>query len=89
MSSFISTPVTDPSAPTLLIDRGDERLATAGSGDVLAGLIGAALAAGVNAPQAAAAAAWLHGAAADLGAPHGLLAGDIVDLLPDAIGRLR
>ena len=80
---------TDASARTMLVDRGDERLATAGSGDVLAGLIGAALAAGVDAPLAAAAAAWLHGAAADLGAPRGLLAGDIVDLLPDAIGRLR
>jgi len=80
---------TDLPSRTMLIDCGDQRLATAGSGDVLAGLIGAALAADVEAPEAAAAAAWLHGAAADLGPSDGLLAGDIVDLLPVAIGRLR
>lgn len=72
----------------LLVDRGDQRLATAGSGDVLAGLIGAALAGGVDPDRAAGGAAWLHAAAADLGAKHGLLAGDIVDMIPSAIGAL-
>lgn len=76
-------------ASVLLVDRGDQRLATAGSGDVLAGLLGAALAADVDPLQAAAAAAWVHAAAADLGPLEGLLAGDIVDLLPDAVGALR
>jgi len=84
-----TTVVASPGGQVLLIDRGDQRLATAGSGDVLAGLIGAALAAGVEPGFAAAAAAWLHGAAAALGPEHGLLAGDIVDLLPRAIGALR
>lgn len=39
-------------------------LATAGSGDVLAGLAGSLLAAGLSAPDAAAVAAYLHGLAA-------------------------
>jgi ADP-dependent NAD(P)H-hydrate dehydratase / NAD(P)H-hydrate epimerase len=84
-----TTVVASPSGRVLLVDRGDQRLATAGSGDVLAGLIGAALAAGIESSVAAAAAAWLHGAAAALGSEEGLLAGDIVDLIPQAIGALR
>lgn len=44
---------------------GDARLATAGTGDVLAGLIGARLAAGEAAFEAASAAVYLHGQAAD------------------------
>lgn len=79
----------DPPSRVLLVDLGDQRLATAGSGDVLAGLIGAALAADIEPLEAAAASAWLHAAAADLGPREGLLAGDIVDLLPDAIAALR
>ena len=84
-----TTVVASPGGRVLLVDRGDQRLATAGSGDVLAGLIGAVLAAGVESSVAAAAAAWLHGTAAALGPEEGLLAGDIVDLIPQAIGALR
>jgi ADP-dependent NAD(P)H-hydrate dehydratase / NAD(P)H-hydrate epimerase len=71
-----------------LVDNGDDRLATAGTGDVLAGLIGCALAGGVEPGQAAAAGAWLHAAAANLGPRTGLLAGDIVELIPAAIAGL-
>ena len=78
----------DQTAPVLLVDRGDERLATAGSGDVLAGVLGAALAAGLGPLHAAAASAWLHAAASDLGQADGMLAGDIVDLLGDAVHAL-
>lgn len=78
----------DQVAPVLLVDRGDERLATAGSGDVLAGVLGAVLAAGVDPLHAAASSAWLHAAAADLGLADGMLAGDIVDRLGDAIHAL-
>lgn len=79
----------DDSTPVLLVNHGDQRLATAGSGDVLAGVIGAALAADVDPLLAAAAGAWLHAAAARLGPANGLLADDIVDLIPAAIGALR
>ena len=61
---------------------GDARLATAGTGDVLSGVIGALLAQGVEPMLAAAAGAWVHGAAAKLGPARGLVAGDLIELLP-------
>ena len=50
---------------------GSVRLATAGSGDVLAGLMGALLARGLSAREAAAAACWLHGEAGERLADNG------------------
>ncbi|RRD89152.1 NAD(P)H-hydrate dehydratase [Conchiformibius steedae] len=69
---------------------GNAGLATAGSGDVLAGLIGSLLAQGIAVEQAIAASVWLHGVAAEWLAarqtgPIGLLAGE----LPVAIRWLR
>ncbi|MFJ6719465.1 MULTISPECIES: NAD(P)H-hydrate dehydratase [unclassified Streptomyces] len=60
-------------------------LATAGSGDVLSGLAGSLLAAGLSAPDAASVAAYLHGLAARRaasGAP--LLAHEVAEALPSA-----
>jgi len=51
--------------------------------------VAAALAAGAPPLRAAAAAAWLHADAARRGPAQGLLAGDIVDLLPAALAALR
>jgi len=63
-------------------------LATAGSGDVLAGLIGGLMAQGVDSFEAAAMAAWLHGEAANLfGA--GLIAEDIAEQLPAVLRMLK
>jgi hydroxyethylthiazole kinase-like uncharacterized protein yjeF len=65
-------------------------LATAGSGDVLAGLIVGLLAQGMEPFAAAAAAAWLHGRAAAEHGP-GLIAEDLPDLIPailDAMGDM-
>ncbi|HWY62581.1 MAG TPA: NAD(P)H-hydrate dehydratase [Rhizomicrobium sp.] len=62
-------------------------LATAGSGDVLAGMIGGLLAQGMEAGQAAAAAAWLHGDAAGRFGP-GLIAEDIPVILPESLAAL-
>jgi ADP-dependent NAD(P)H-hydrate dehydratase / NAD(P)H-hydrate epimerase len=84
-----TTVVATPSGDVLVVDHGDERLATAGSGDVLAGIIAAALAAGAAPDRAAAASAWLHAEAALAGPVTGLLAGDLLDLLPDALAGLR
>jgi NAD(P)H-hydrate epimerase len=83
-----TTVVADPDGAVLVVDHGDERLATAGSGDVLTGMIAALLAADVEPRLAAAAAAWLHADAAALGPRRGLLAGDIVELMPRALAGL-
>lgn len=77
-----TTVVAEPGGDCLLVRAGDQRLATAGTGDVLTGLVAAHLAAGVPAPQAAAAAAHLHGRAAQLGPSRGLVASDLPDLVP-------
>ena len=65
---------------------GNSGMATAGSGDVLAGMAGAFLALGLNADKAAVAAVGLHGAAGDLCAREigesGMIAGDIADRIP-------
>lgn len=65
----------------LLADAGGPALATAGSGDVLSGIIAAFLARGVGAHEAAALAAHVHGRAAALGPSEGLVAGDLPQLV--------
>ncbi len=61
-------------------------LATAGSGDVLAGLVGALLAQGMADWDAACAAAWLHGQAGALAGP-GMVAEDLAEHFSDVITR--
>jgi hydroxyethylthiazole kinase-like uncharacterized protein yjeF len=61
-------------------------LATAGSGDVLAGIIGARLAQGEPAFEAARAGAFLHGKCGSLAGP-GLVAEDLPAMLPRALGE--
>lgn len=64
------------------------RLATAGTGDALAGLIGAMLAQGLNAFDAASASAWIHGDAGRRMGPGDTAAG-LLGHLPGALGALR
>ncbi len=63
-------------------------LATAGSGDVLSGIVLGLLAQAMDPFLAAAAAVWLHGAAAAEFGP-GLMAEDLPDLLPAVFRRLN
>ncbi len=77
-----ATIVAAPDGRSLMSTAGSPRLATAGTGDVLSGIIGAFLARGLPAVEAAALGAHAHGRAAGLGLPEGLLAGDLVELLP-------
>jgi len=81
------TVIADPSGTAWYVASGDQRLATAGSGDVLAGMIGALLAHGVDPLEAAASAAWVHGRAATLGPPVGLVASDLLEFVPRVIGE--
>ncbi len=83
-----ATLVADPHGDVLVVTTGDARLATAGTGDVLSGIIGALLAGGMPAMHAAAAGAWLHGSAAALAPEHGMIAGDIADHLPTVLHHL-
>lgn len=65
-------------------------LGTAGSGDVLAGLIVGLLAQGMAAWEAAVLGGYLHGLAAEqYGKPSGLLASQLADLVPDLMQQLR
>ncbi|WP_068082721.1 bifunctional ADP-dependent NAD(P)H-hydrate dehydratase/NAD(P)H-hydrate epimerase [Polycladidibacter stylochi] len=59
-------------------------LATAGSGDVLAGFVGGFLGSGAGAGQAAAAAVYLHSLCAKQAGPH-LLAEDLINVLPQVL----
>jgi NAD(P)H-hydrate epimerase len=79
------TVVAHPDGRVLVVTSGDARLATAGTGDVLAGIIGALCARGMGPWAAAAAAAHLHGRAGALGCRIGLTADDLPDLLPAAL----
>ena len=63
-------------------------LATAGTGDVLAGITAALRAQGLEAFEAASAAVWLHGRAAEIAGP-GMIADDLVEAIPQAFARLR
>ena len=82
------TVVADPAGRVLAATAGDQRLATAGSGDVLAGVIGALLARGTAPFEAAAAGAHVHGLAARSGHSVGLVAGDLPDLVADTLSRV-
>ncbi len=71
--------------PPTVNPTGSPALATAGSGDVLTGLVGALLARGMGPERAGCAAAFLHGYAAELCGPQLLVAGDLVERLPEAL----
>jgi len=77
------TIVRAPDGRTVVCDTGPPSLATAGTGDVLTGIVGAFLAKGLDAVDAAAAAAVAHGLAARA-VPHqaGLVASDVAAALP-------
>jgi hydroxyethylthiazole kinase-like uncharacterized protein yjeF len=64
-------------------------LATAGAGDVLGGLVGALLAAGLDPFDAASVGSWVHGSAAALARPGGpVVAGEVARAVPDLCARL-
>ena len=82
-----ATVIASPDGDVLVSAEGDQRLATAGTGDVLAGIIGALLACGVDPFRAAASGAFIHGRAAALGWERGLVASDISGHVPEVLGE--
>jgi ADP-dependent NAD(P)H-hydrate dehydratase / NAD(P)H-hydrate epimerase len=83
--TVVAAPAADGTRPDVLLSAaGVPALATAGSGDVLSGIIGAFCARGEPVHRAAALAAHVHGRAASLGPAEGLVAGD----LPGLVGRV-
>jgi NAD(P)H-hydrate epimerase len=80
-----ATVVAEPDGRVAVNPTGGPELATAGSGDVLTGIIGGFLARGVPAFEAAAAGAYVHGHAADLAGHTGLVAHDVIAALPRAL----
>jgi NAD(P)H-hydrate epimerase len=84
------TIVANPSGEVLVCEQGTPALATAGSGDVLTGVIVSFLAKGLEPQLAAAAGAVAHGRAAQLIEPQaGVVAGDVARMLPTAISQDR
>lgn len=72
---------------------GNNGMATAGSGDVLSGIIGAFLAQGMRAEEASAYGVYIHGLAGDIAAKsmgtHGVTASDIVDGIKEVWNKLE
>jgi hydroxyethylthiazole kinase-like uncharacterized protein yjeF len=95
-AAFLGAVVVSKGADTVVAEPGGRAaigvdlpptLATAGSGDVLAGLIGGLLAQGMPVFEAANCAVWLHGAAARAFGP-GLIAEDLTEILPRVLREL-
>ena len=77
-----------PGGAAVVNGTGTPALATAGTGDVLTGVVAAALAKGMAPLAGAAAAVAVHGRAGELtGRGEGMVAGDVVEALPRALAR--
>jgi NAD(P)H-hydrate repair Nnr-like enzyme with NAD(P)H-hydrate dehydratase domain len=83
-----ATVIAEPSGRAVINPTGGAELATAGSGDVLTGIIAGLLARGLGPFEAAAAGAYSHGRAADAAGHTGLIASDLIAALPRAMHAL-
>ena len=83
------TLIATPGGGVIELEEAPAWLATAGSGDVLAGIAGALLAAGLTAADAGAAASWVHARAAEAASGGGpIVALDIADAVPAVVAGL-
>lgn len=88
-----NTVISSPEGHTFINTTGNPGMATAGSGDVLSGMIGSLIGQKIKPLDAVIAAVFLHGLAGDIGAEekgeYGLIAGDIVENIPYAIKYVK
>ena len=84
-----NTVIALPDGKIYINTKGNSGMATAGSGDVLAGIIGSFVAQGLPPWQAAVSGVYIHSSAGDMAAKklgeHGMIAGDILDNIPYVI----
>ncbi len=87
------TVIASPTGDAVIVPTGNPGMATGGTGDVLTGLIAGLLTQGVEPGLAAQAGAYLHGLAGDLAAEglgqEAMLAGDLLERVPEAIRLLK
>lgn len=87
------TVIAHPDGRVRVNPTGSSALAVAGTGDVLAGVIGALIAQGLDAFDAASIGAWLHGRAGERAGEDltevAVTASDVIARLPDAVRAYR
>ncbi|MCS7203093.1 MAG: NAD(P)H-hydrate dehydratase [Thermodesulfovibrio sp.] len=88
----VPTVISNPEGLTFINTTGNPGMATAGSGDVLTGIIGSLIGQGVKSFYAAVLGVYLHGLSGDIASKdkgfHGLVAGDIIESIPKAFLEL-
>lgn len=88
-----NTVITSPTGEITINTTGNSGLSTAGSGDVLTGVMGSFLAQGMAMPEAVKSAVWIHGMAADIlvekgVGPIGLTASELIDTIRNIRNQL-
>ncbi len=87
------TLIVDPMGQLFLNPTGNNGMATGGTGDVLSGIIGSFLAQGVSPLGSALCGAYIHGLCGDIAAAEygerAMIAGDLIDFLPEAFGLVE
>jgi ADP-dependent NAD(P)H-hydrate dehydratase / NAD(P)H-hydrate epimerase len=87
------TVIACPNEHVFINTTGNPGMATAGSGDVLTGVIASLIGQNIEIIKALRAAVYIHGLAGDIGSgvvgEHSLIAGDLIKYLPEAIKRIE